>query len=79
MIIIGVFIIGMIILIKNNHTRQETIPRNNREHQPQSKDYEYKLKPQKYSKRSNEVYCQCCGGIMTSDAIFCPDCGNKIE
>ena len=79
LIIFGVFTIFMIILIKSKNSRQETITRYSHEHELQSQDYEYQVKPQKDSKRSYKMYCPYCGGNTASDAIFCPNCGNKIE
>ncbi|MGB5910122.1 MAG: zinc ribbon domain-containing protein [Promethearchaeia archaeon] len=79
LIIFGVFTIFMIILIKSKNTRQETIKTYSYEHEIQSQDYEYQVKPQEGSKRSREMYCPYCGGNISSDAIFCPNCGNKIE
>lgn len=77
--ICGFFAIFMIVLIKSKNSRQETITRYSHEHELQSQDYEYQAKPQKDSIRSLEMYCPYCGGNTTSDAIFCPNCGNKIE
>ncbi len=79
LIIFGVFTIFMIILLKSKNARQETITRYSHEHEIQSQDYEYQVKSQKDSIRSLETYCPYCGGNTTSDAIFCPNCGNKIK
>ncbi|MFW9945307.1 MAG: zinc ribbon domain-containing protein [Candidatus Odinarchaeota archaeon] len=77
--ICGFFAIFMIVLIKSKNSRQEIITRYSHEHELQSQDYDYQVKPQKDSKRSYEMYCPYCGAKTTSDAIFCPNCGNKIE
>jgi len=79
LIIFGVFTIFMIILMKSKNARQKTITRYSHEHEIKSQDYEYQVKSQKDSIRSLEMYCPYCGGNTTSDAIFCPNCGNKIE
>ena len=79
LIIFGVFTIFLIILMKSKNTRQETIKTYSHEHEIQSQDYEYQVKPQKDSKRSHEMYCPYCGSNTSSDAIFCPNCGNRIE
>lgn len=63
--IIMAFIISLIIIIM-------------REKNKQSNEYYNYLTTNQNFEKTYKLYCSYCGSLTTSDAKFCPNCGNKI-